>query len=130
MGYPRNTREWTVGDTVIHAGDAKEARMLMRIVKIKKDGDRVCKYLCPEQIVPSDLLRKYGSYEAIPKSKRADYECDWVNDLGPLLNPRDFGIEIPMLPREKRVGGPMCGDNRTSTQKEWWEEGADLRAYP
>lgn len=71
MAYPRNTHRWQKGDLVIHAADAKQSHMLMRVIGYTKDG--LCK-------------TRYDQ----PGHKRTV----WQNELQYLLNPADFGIEL------------------------------------
>ena len=45
MNYKENKIDWKVGDLVIHDADAKRAYMLMKVVKIQKNGRYVTKYI-------------------------------------------------------------------------------------
>lgn len=86
--YPPNTNRWKKGDLVLHYADAKEARMLMRVIGYTRVGD-----LCKTQYVESDR-------------KRTVLE----NDIKYLLDPADFlpyWADYPILATEpKRC--PIC----------------------
>ena len=43
--YPPNTKDWKTGDIVIHDADAKEKRMLMRVIGITATGQVLTKYI-------------------------------------------------------------------------------------
>ena len=94
--YPENGVYWKVGDIVIHDVDAKETKMLMRVVNIdKKTNLYHTMYLFPEKIVPNCLYRHYGNYDKIPKTTRMEFERIWKNDKKYLHDPDKFDIEIP-----------------------------------
>ena len=48
MNDPENTKEWKVGDIVIHDADAKNKRMLMVVTGFLMDGRVVTKYISKE----------------------------------------------------------------------------------
>jgi hypothetical protein len=75
MNYEANTCQWRVGDIVIHDGDAKEPKMLMRVTGELEDGRCTTRYLHPGQ------PRKF-------------YE----NDIAELHDPAQFGISTLLLP--------------------------------
>lgn len=70
MLYEPNTIQWRRGDIVIHHADAKEPKMLMRVIGYTRDG------LVKTQYVDS-------------RQKRTIYR----NALKNLLDPRDFQLE-------------------------------------
>lgn len=49
MNDEANTRQWQVGDIVIHDGDAKEPKMLMRVTGEQENGRYTTHYLHPGQ---------------------------------------------------------------------------------
>lgn len=72
MGYPPNTKRWKRGDIVIHAGDWKDDRMLMRVTGYTPDGLVRTRYVKPT----------YRNMRGV---------C-W-NELSWLLDPADFNID-------------------------------------
>lgn len=68
-GYPKNTIRWRKDAIVIHHADAKEPRMLMRVVGYTRDG------LCKTQYVDKRRARTI-----------------WKNDPANLLDPNGFGM--------------------------------------
>jgi hypothetical protein len=69
MLYPPNTMHWERGSIVIHHADAKEPKMLMRVIGRTRAG-----------LVKTQYIDK--------RHKRTV----WVNDLKNLLDPRDFSL--------------------------------------
>ena len=69
--WTRNTRQWKVGDIVIHYGDMKNVEYLMRVVSIRADGWIETEYI-----------------------NRVGYRKSYVNSLEALLDPSVFGIDI------------------------------------
>lgn len=45
MNYKPNTIDWEKGDMVIHDADAKKNYMLMRVIKVQKNGLVVTEYI-------------------------------------------------------------------------------------
>jgi len=90
--YPDNTKDWEVGDIVIHKADAKKDWMLMVVVRVQKNGKIVTRYVMPGYIW--DKHRNIAS-KAMPRYARRYYGKAWKNPKSELLNPADFGIEIP-----------------------------------
>lgn len=45
MNYEPNTTKWKIGDIVIHDADAKNERMLMRVVGYEDNGKLITKYI-------------------------------------------------------------------------------------
>jgi hypothetical protein len=96
MSYPDNKKTWSVGDFVIHSGDAKVTSMVMRVIAIEPSklildqsgnplGIRpiyVTEYLHPKHIVK--IGKKY--------SKRKLYR----NVMEDLLDPLDFPDTISL----------------------------------
>lgn len=76
MLYEPNTIDWKTGDVVIHDTDAKKKHMLMRVIKVQKNGLIVTKYITPP------------SYD---KRNR------WKNDKKFLHDPARFGIQTGHL---------------------------------
>ena len=72
MLYEENTVEWKVGDLVIHDADAKKPHMLMRVIRIRPDGQYVTKYI----------------------DKRWVREPPISNDKKYLHDPKRFGIQV------------------------------------
>jgi hypothetical protein len=70
MLYPPNTIQWKKGDIVIHWADAKEPKMLMRVIGYTRDG------LCKTQYVDPNRTRQV-----------------WTNRVTSLLNPKDFRLD-------------------------------------
>lgn len=68
MNYPPNTQRWRKDDLVLHDADAKEPKMLMRVIGYTRDDD-----LCKTQYV-------------FPYHKRTIYK----NDLKYLHDPTDW----------------------------------------
>jgi hypothetical protein len=78
VSYEANTKDWQLGDVVIHAADAKRWEMLMHVIKIERDGRLTTAYMFPD-------------------SYREDFPGRgfYVNDKKHLLDPSRFGITIP-----------------------------------
>lgn len=76
MNYEPNTTHWKIGDLVIHDADAKEERMLMRVVGFTKDGLVRLVYVDPK------LQRKWGT-------KR---NSALLNRMAVLHDPAKFGL--------------------------------------
>lgn len=75
--YKPNTRNWQVGDYVIHDDDNKRLGMLMVVVGIrKKDGKYITKY-------------------AIPLAQPKSWRKRWYNPVFKLHDPALFGIPVP-----------------------------------
>jgi hypothetical protein len=77
MLYPPNTIKWAKGNIVIHWCDAKEPKMLMRVIGYTRDG-----------LIKTQYIDK--------QHKRTV----WINDLKNLLDPRDFGLKAQDLSQE------------------------------
>lgn len=80
MNYEPNTKEWQVGDLVIHDADAKDHKMLMVVTRIKKPTGyefRECRGLL--------YCTKY-----LNDSRKHQYE----NILSELHDPARFNIGI------------------------------------
>jgi hypothetical protein len=77
MLYPPNTANWARGCIVIHHADAKEPKMLMRVIGRTRAGLIKTQYI--------DRRRK---------------RTVWVNDFKNLLNPRDFGLAASDIGQE------------------------------
>lgn len=75
MNYEPNTTHWPIGSIVIHDADAKNASMLMKVLRYNREGLAICIYLRDEHRV----IR--------PKQ--------YPNDLKYLHDPKRFGIEVP-----------------------------------
>ena len=73
--YEANTVQWKIGDIVIHDCDAKNASMLMKVLRYNREGLAVCVYLHDQ----SRYIR--------PKQ--------YPNDVKYLHAPKRFGIEVP-----------------------------------
>jgi hypothetical protein len=69
MNYEPNTTHWLKGDFVLHDMDAKEPKMLMRVIGYTRDG------LCKTQYVNTNLRRTI-----------------WKSELKYLHEPERFGI--------------------------------------
>ena len=75
MNDPANTRQWQVGDYVIHDGDAKHGeRMLMRVVGYNREGE---------------CLTRYVHRAAHPR------RALWANTIAWLHDPAPYGIPLP-----------------------------------
>lgn len=48
MNYEPNTTQWQKGDFVLHDADAKEPRMLMRVIGYTRDGLCKTQYMTPD----------------------------------------------------------------------------------
>ncbi len=74
MNYEENNIDWNIGDIVIHDADAKDERMLAKIVEKKetKQGIR---------------------YRILYFNKENNYER-WWNSIRPLHDTKRFGIDI------------------------------------
>ncbi len=84
MNYEPNATHWQPGDLVVHDADAKEPRMLMKVIGYRKDG------LCRTEYIDADVKQKW---------KRARSGA-LVNELRALHDPRRFGIEMPVAQEE------------------------------
>lgn len=75
MNYTPNTRRWQVGDIVIHDADAKNAKMLMRVIGYDAvTGECITAYLYPKYILGMDK------------------PC--TNDIRYLHDPAKFGLSV------------------------------------
>jgi len=76
MNYEENERYWMPGAIVIHDGDAKNERMLMRVIATKTDS------------LGFDL------YKTEMLDKTVDKKTFW-NEKKYLHDPERFGITVP-----------------------------------
>ncbi len=90
--YPDNERGWQVGDAVIHKADAKQAFMLMTVVKIQKNGRMQTRYISPGLIWNQ---HRNVPFILMPKHAKDHYGKIWRNSKSELLDPADFGIVVP-----------------------------------
>jgi hypothetical protein len=72
VNYEANARHWATGDLVLHDGDRKEARMLMRVEGYTDDGLVRTRYIHPE------MTRRV-----------------WTNRAAVLHDPARFGVSLP-----------------------------------
>ena len=79
MNYEPNLIQWKRGDIVIHDADAKDSRMLMRVVGYLRNG------LCRTVYVNKERQRGWG-YERVSRL---------INRVAVLHDPVRFSIEIP-----------------------------------
>ena len=79
--YPENIIRWKEGDVVIHDYDAKNPHLLMKVVKVQKNGLIVTKYIDPDIMLPRRNVR-------------------FKNDLKFLHNPAKFGISLRSVSKE------------------------------
>jgi hypothetical protein len=92
MNYNPNTTQWRVGDIVIHDADAKEPRMLMRIVdfdfSVDQQGLAQCQYvdlrhdreIYPNQIASLHDPARFGIYKEWAESAQwlfEDIQAEW-----------------------------------------------------
>ena len=103
-GYPDNTKEWQVGDLVIHKADAKRDWMLMCVVgttdRTSFSGIKLrhahyqfkTRYIMPGYIWDQHRNAPVGE---MPPHARKHYCKEWRNEMSNLLDPADFDIEIP-----------------------------------
>ena len=75
MNYEENNIDWKIGDVIIHDADAKEERMLAKIVEKKETKEGM-------------------KYRMIYFDKKKNYET-WWNSKEPLHDPKRFGINQP-----------------------------------
>lgn len=80
--YPPNKKIWQVGDLVIHEYDDKHFTMLMRVIGYTKEGRVQTKYI-------------YNFYRSGSEKHYTTMKKVWENPLEALLDPKDFGIEVP-----------------------------------
>ncbi len=80
MIYEQNTTQWKIGDIVIHDSDAKERRMLMKVLGYHQDGMCVTCYL--EHTKSRDA--RWGK-PTFDKSRL-------INPIRVLHDPKNFGI--------------------------------------
>jgi hypothetical protein len=78
--YEPNTIEWNIGDLVIHDADAKQARLLMRV--IAKNLDEKGEIVLITEYIGEDMREKY---------KRHNH---WPNHIRSLHDPKKFGIMV------------------------------------
>ena len=81
MNYKPNVIQWKVGDLVLHDCDAKEGRMLMRVVGFTRNG------LVRTAYVDSELQRQWGWP---PRSRL-------INRMVVLHDPARFGVVCAAL---------------------------------
>ena len=97
MNYEPNTIRWSKGAFILHDADAKEPKMLMRVIGYTRAG------LCKTKYVESDQPRK--AYE---------------NDLQYLHDPACFNLEYwsgyPVLVSEPKAC-PICGSTDIDTDR-------------
>ena len=79
MNYEPNTIDWPVGSPVIHDADAKEVRMLMRVIGRLADGRVETRYISEE------MCAKHGRKV-------------WHNRQEVLHDPSRFGIDVKGIP--------------------------------
>ncbi len=80
MNYPENKEKWERGDIVIHDADAKEHKMLMRVVAFNsRNGRYITRYVYPGWI----------------EGKSSGLSDSYQNDIKSLHNPRRFGLIVP-----------------------------------
>lgn len=84
MNDKENTIQWKVGDLVSHDADAKRKEMLMRVVKIQKNGLYITKYAFPQELRYSGHTAKW-------------VKQNWKNELKYLHDPQIFGMDINMI---------------------------------
>ena len=94
MNYEANTIEWKPGDIVIHDADSKDHKMLMVIISVDDTGMAKSKYLNIDEIVPTCIIRKYGSFRHIPGRLLKEYREIYNNDMKYLHDPAGFNIVI------------------------------------
>lgn len=82
MNHEPNTIKWKVGDLVLHDGDRKDASMLMKVVKIQKNGIYVTQYI--------------GEYKR------------WKNEVEYLHAPALFGVSAEETDIHKTDDGKVC----------------------
>lgn len=79
MNYPENKRTWERGDIVIHDADAKEHRMLMRVITPNRcNGHCITEYVYPGWVYRTQTPK--GRYQ---------------NGMKSLHDPRRFGLIVP-----------------------------------
>src|SRR5659263_33583 len=79
MNYPENKRTWERGDVVIHDADAKEHRMLMRVIALNRcNGHCITEYVYPGWVYRTQTPK--GRYQNGMKSPH---------------DPRRFGLIVP-----------------------------------
>lgn len=83
IGYRKNTRHWKRGELVVHVGDAKRADMLMRVIGYTRDG-----------LVKTQYIDPYYENENPQRHFKSTSKV-WTNEMSFLLDPKDFGIEVP-----------------------------------
>lgn len=96
MNDKENTICWKVGDLVSHDADSKAKNMLMRVIRIQKNGMYVTKYAFPESHFLKEI-KVYGSFEKIPRYKKHYMIIQYKNELKYLHDPQLFGIDVNMV---------------------------------
>lgn len=116
MNYEANTKDWAIGDVVIHDTDAKMPFMLMVVTGKKDDGMFATRY-----IVPGLIYTKHTnvSFEAMPRHAQKHYGQEWLNEMKYLHDPSLFDIEIPTEFDKywERMGNPTPMEN-----EKWFRE--------
>ena len=91
MNYPENTKDWQVGDIVIHDFDAKKIGMLMVVVRIYKTTGLIgTRYIYPAWAgcqMPLDTPFKSISYVV-----RTHVGRIWKNERKYLHDPKLFDL--------------------------------------
>ncbi len=92
MNYYPNTRQWQVGDLVIHDYDAKRIDMLMRVIGYNpKTGHCITVYAFPEIRAKSDC--PYADIVKVAKWVKAKARQKYENECRYLHAPERFGLE-------------------------------------
>lgn len=74
--YPENTQRWRKGELVLHDSDAKEPRMLMRVIGYTRDGLCKTQYVFPDRrriIWKNDLKNLHNPEQWLKGASRWDY---------------------------------------------------------
>ncbi len=92
MNYEANTKDWAIGDIVIHDADAMKPFMLMIVLGKRKNGKIGTRY-----IYPGLIWNKHRNvpYREMPKRMQKHYGKMWWNEKKYLHDPAQFDVDIP-----------------------------------
>jgi hypothetical protein len=84
IGYRMNSRYWNRGELVVHVCDTKRADMLMQVIGYTRDG-----------LVKTQYIDPFYENENHDRHNKSISKV-WTNEMANLLDPKDFGIEVPV----------------------------------
>ena len=121
VNYEANTIHWVKGSVVIHDADAKEPKMLMRIVGFTRDGLAKCQYvdkrhkrtIYPNAIAPLHTPARFGlngnwANENQHQFEKIQGEWEFMRRWNQKRYRQDVMVKTSDNDREYRVMAPAC----------------------